>query len=69
MTLGGIEEFLKQNSLVFLGFELHDAILNAYRQRFPDDGPATNLGNWDLFESENPGMFAGMYVFWIQKSR
>ena len=35
LTLGGIDRFLKENNLTFLGFELDDAVLEAYRQRFP----------------------------------
>jgi 2-polyprenyl-3-methyl-5-hydroxy-6-metoxy-1,4-benzoquinol methylase len=68
LTLGGIARFLKENNLTFLGFELDDAVLDAYRRRFPQDQPATDLRNWELFEQENPGMFAAMYVFWIQKA-
>jgi Flp pilus assembly protein TadD/2-polyprenyl-3-methyl-5-hydroxy-6-metoxy-1,4-benzoquinol methylase len=67
MSLGGINEFLKGNNLTFMGFDLHDAVLHAYRQRFPEDKPATDLSKWEIFESENPDMFAAMYVFWIQK--
>jgi tetratricopeptide (TPR) repeat protein/SAM-dependent methyltransferase len=68
MTLPAIASFLKENMLSFLGFELDDAVLHAYRRRFPDDQAATDLANWDIFETENPGLFAGLYVFWIQKS-
>ena len=68
LQLPAIAEFLKQNSLSFLGFELDDAVLQAYRQRFPHDKAATDLASWDSFETENPGMFAGLYVFWVQKA-
>jgi Flp pilus assembly protein TadD/2-polyprenyl-3-methyl-5-hydroxy-6-metoxy-1,4-benzoquinol methylase len=68
LTLPAIAEFLKQNNLSFLGFELDDAVLQAYRQRFPHDKAATDLASWDSFETENPGMFAGLYVFWVQKA-
>ena len=67
LTLPAIDKFLKENNLKFLGFELDDLVLGAYRQRFPQDQAATDLANWDIFEQENPGMFAAMYVFWIQK--
>ena len=67
MTLGGIRAFLQRHNLSFLGFELPDAVLNAYRQRFPENQAATDLARWDIFENENPGLFAAMYVFWIQK--
>jgi tetratricopeptide (TPR) repeat protein/2-polyprenyl-3-methyl-5-hydroxy-6-metoxy-1,4-benzoquinol methylase len=68
MTLPGIEAFLKNHNLSLLGFELDDAVLDAYRQRFPDDAAATDLIHWERFEAEHPGMFAGMYAFWIWKA-
>jgi hypothetical protein len=68
MRLAGIASFLKSHSLLFLGFELNDAVLDAYRKRFPDDAAATDLSHWDAFEAENPGLFSEMYVFWIQKA-
>jgi Flp pilus assembly protein TadD/2-polyprenyl-3-methyl-5-hydroxy-6-metoxy-1,4-benzoquinol methylase len=67
LTLEQIDRFLKDNGSRFLGFELNDAVLNAYRARYPGDPGATDLSNWAAFERENPGMFAAMYVFWIQK--
>jgi tetratricopeptide (TPR) repeat protein/SAM-dependent methyltransferase len=68
LTLGAIARFLRENNLTFLGFELDDAVEGAYRRRFPHDQAATDLASWEIFEQENPGMFAGMYVFWIQKA-
>ena len=67
MTLPQIQAFLNENNLAFLGFEIGANILNAYRRRFPDDAAAINLGNWHIFESDNPDTFIGMYNFWIQK--
>ena len=67
MTLPGIETFLKENNLAFIGFEIDADILRAYKLRFPDDRAATDLGTWHIFENENPGTFAGMYQFWVQK--
>ncbi len=67
LTIPQIAGFLAAQNLRFLGFDLGDAILNAYRGRFADDMAATNLANWDMLEAENPGLFAEMYVFWIQK--
>jgi hypothetical protein len=55
-------------NLTFLGFELDDAVLRAYRRKYSRDPAATGLSLWAAFEDENPGMFAGMYVFWIQKA-
>jgi len=68
MRLPDIAHFLKDNDLAFLGFETDTATLQAYRQRFPDDPAAIDLQNWDAFEAEQPDTFAGMYVFWVQKS-
>lgn len=67
MTLTGIDAFLRENNLAFIGFELEDEILKAYKQRFPDDRAATNLAKWQIFENENPDTFIGMYQFWVQK--
>ena len=68
MTLTGIDAFLRENNLSFLGFETEGNVLHAYKQRFPDDRAATNLGQWQVFENENPDTFIGMYQFWIQKA-
>ncbi len=68
LTLPAIAQFLKENNLTFLGFELEDAVMGAYHRRFPNDQAATDLANWEIFETENPGMFAAMYAFWIQKA-
>lgn len=67
LTLPAIDAFLRENNLTFLGFEIGDDILRAYRVRFPDDHAARNLHQWHIFEDENPDTFLGMYNFWIQK--
>jgi SAM-dependent methyltransferase len=68
MLLTGIDAFLRQNNLTFLGFEIDGDVLHAYKQRFPSDPAATNLGQWQTFENENPDTFVGMYQLWIQKA-
>ncbi len=68
MTLTGIDAFLREHNLVFLGFDIDLSVLHAYRRRFPDDRAATSLAQWQIFENENPDTFIGMYQFWIQKS-
>jgi SAM-dependent methyltransferase/tetratricopeptide (TPR) repeat protein len=68
MTLTGIESFLRDNDLAFLGFEINANFLRAYKRRFPDDRTATNLAQWQTFENENPDTFIGMYNFWVQKA-
>jgi len=66
MTLVQIAAFLQSRNLAFLGFELDDAVLAAYRKRFPEDKAATDLASWDAFEADHPGLFGGMYIFWLQ---
>ena len=67
MTLAAIAGFIQSHDLNLLGFELEDAVLAQYRQRFPEDRPATNLTCWEAFEADHPGLFGGMYIFWVQK--
>ena len=67
MTLTGIAAFLRKNKLAFMGFEIDTGALHAYKLRFPDDHAATNLGQWQIFENENPDTFSSMYHFWVQK--
>jgi SAM-dependent methyltransferase len=67
LTLREIGDFVRQNRLEFLGFELPGHILQSFRQRFPDDTTMTELDRWQTFEAENPSTFIGMYQFWIRK--
>ena len=67
VTLAGIDDYLRAEGLTLLGFEINPNVLHAYRQRFPNDPAATDLGQWQIFETENPGTFSSMYQFWIQK--
>jgi tetratricopeptide (TPR) repeat protein/2-polyprenyl-3-methyl-5-hydroxy-6-metoxy-1,4-benzoquinol methylase len=67
LTLVAIDEFIRENKLLFLGFEIESDVVEAYRTRFPDDQAATDLGNWQIFETENPDTFFGMYQFWVQR--
>jgi tetratricopeptide (TPR) repeat protein/2-polyprenyl-3-methyl-5-hydroxy-6-metoxy-1,4-benzoquinol methylase len=67
MTLDAIAKFLGENNLTFLGFEIDPSIIRSYKLRFPGDRAATNLDQWQIYESENPDTFFEMYQFWIQK--
>lgn len=67
MTLDAIQDFISENGLLFLGFDIDASVIRAYQSRFPDDPAATNLANWRTFESERPDTFIGMYQFWLQK--
>ena len=62
-----IGAFLDENRLSFLGFEVGEDVLGAYRARFPADHAAVSLDNWAAFEADNPALFGNMYQFWIQK--
>jgi len=66
-SLAEIARFIQNHNLNLLGFELDEAVLAAYRTRFPQDKAATNLGLWEAFEADHPGLFGGMYIFWIRK--
>jgi len=66
MTLAEIARFTQSHNLRLLGFELDDAVLAAYRKRFPQDKAATDLACWEAFEADHPGLFGGMYIFWVQ---
>jgi len=67
MTLAQIARFIQDHDLRLLGFELDDAVLAAYHRRFPQDKAATDLACWEGFERDHPGLFGGMYIFWVQK--
>jgi Flp pilus assembly protein TadD/2-polyprenyl-3-methyl-5-hydroxy-6-metoxy-1,4-benzoquinol methylase len=66
-TMAEITRFTQSHNLRLLGFELDDAVLAAYRKRFPQDRAATDLACWEAFEADHPGLFGGMYIFWVQK--
>ena len=66
VSLPEIARFIQSHNLRLLGFELDDAVLAAYRKRFPQDKPATDLTCWEAFEADHPGLFGGMYIFWVQ---
>ena len=68
VTLAEISTFLEAQHLTLLGFALDDAILARYRREFPSDATATDLANWQAFESANPDTFSAMYQFWVQKA-
>jgi SAM-dependent methyltransferase len=66
-SLPQISRFLKENDLVFLGFDINPETLRRYLERFPADEAATDLDRWDRFEQENPQAFIQMYQFWVQR--
>ncbi len=67
LALGDLAAFMNEAGLRFVGFVIEDQILNAYRQRFPNDVGARDLNAWRAFEQDHPDTFARMYQFWVQK--
>ena len=67
VPLDAIGAFLRDTGLKLIGFSVDDAVLAAYRRRFPADPGAADLDRWQEFEAENPDTFSGMYQFWLQK--
>ncbi len=68
-TLPQIGDFLRQNRLEFLGFDLPGGALQNFRRRFPNHESMTDLALWHSFEVENRSIFTNMYQFWIRKPR
>lgn len=69
LGLERIGDFLREQDLTLLGFAQDDSVLARYRTRFPGDAAATDLQNWQAFETEHPDTFAGMYEFFLQPAR
>lgn len=67
LTLPQIKSWLQELVLEFLGFQITDEKLMAYRKAFPSDPRALNLDNWAAFEEKHPKTFIGMYRFWCKK--
>ncbi|MBX9828719.1 MAG: tetratricopeptide repeat protein [Xanthobacteraceae bacterium] len=60
-----IKEFLAENRLSLIGFAGSARL--RYAKAYPADQTLTDLDNWHALEQQNPGMFMGMYQFWVQK--
>jgi SAM-dependent methyltransferase len=67
-TLPEIAAFLAAENLQFLGFQLDARVLRAYAAENPEDPAMIDLDRWHRFECKNPGIFASMYQFAIQKA-
>ena len=67
MTLPAIKDFLAENGLTFLGFEVDFRTAQLYAARFPADKAMTDLDQWHAFEQDYPYTFGSMYCFWVQK--
>ena len=66
-TLAAIADMLAALGLRFNGFLLTADVAARYAQRYPSDPGMENLQNWERLEAEFPSVFAGMYIFWLQK--
>jgi SAM-dependent methyltransferase len=63
-----VDVMIRELGLEFVGFELAGrAHAREYRSRYPDDPHMLDLANWSELESSRPGMFSGMYLFWVRR--
>jgi 2-polyprenyl-3-methyl-5-hydroxy-6-metoxy-1,4-benzoquinol methylase len=67
-TLQEIASFLKEQGLVFHGFELDGAVIEKFQRCYPDSEALVNLEYWNAFEADNPKTFRGMYSFTVSKA-
>jgi tetratricopeptide (TPR) repeat protein/SAM-dependent methyltransferase len=66
-TIPQIAEFLAEEDLQLLGFEVDTRVARAYAQRNPQDPAMLDLKRWHDLEVESPRLFAAMYQFAVQK--
>lgn len=65
-TCLGLKELLNDMEMDLLIFAPEAyAVHQRFPQLFPDDPKALNLENWHIIEQKNPGLFIGMYKFYI----
>ncbi len=67
LSLPAIRDFLAENGLTFLGFDVDARTAQLYAARVPADKAMIDLDRWHAFEQDRPYTFAGMYRFWVQK--
>ncbi|HEY1542504.1 MAG TPA: tetratricopeptide repeat protein [Xanthobacteraceae bacterium] len=67
VTIPQIADFLAEQDLQFLGFEVDARVAAAYAQRHPQDPAKLDLACWHDLEVESPRLFTGMYQFAVQK--
>ena len=67
-TILEIKAALEKLNLEWMGFEFDNkATLHNFSHIFPNAQKGGSLDQWHQFEETNPGIFAGMYQFWVQK--
>ena len=69
LTIPQIKSFIAGHGLTFIGFEFEPPAQRHYRAVFSEAGwSSTDLDRWHDLEMKNPGCFAAMYQFWVQKA-
>jgi ubiquinone/menaquinone biosynthesis C-methylase UbiE len=68
VTIPQIKQFLGENKLEFIGWELPPEARQRYAQFYPGDPTQVDLDNWQAFEEKFPHTFSQMYKFWVQKA-
>jgi tetratricopeptide (TPR) repeat protein/SAM-dependent methyltransferase len=66
-TIPQIADFLAEQDLQLLGFEVDARVAAAYAQRHPQDPAKLDLARWHDLEVETPDLFTGMYQLAVQK--
>lgn len=66
-TIPEIAASLETLGLQFLGFQLPQAVIFRFTERFGEGANTLDLASWHLFERENPDTFAAMYQFWCTR--
>ncbi len=66
-SLPAIGALLDRLGLRFVGLQAEPAVLQHFRTRFPEDDAVHDLAKWHAYETEYPGTFVRMYLFWVQK--
>ncbi len=67
ITLPQIKTFVAANNVEFSGFIPVPSQLRTFAERFADRSALLDLDCWHTLETENPGLFAAMYQFWVRK--
>ena len=67
IALPQIKSFLAANDVQFSGFIPEPSLLRRFVARFPEPAALLDLDCWHSLETEVPGLFAGMYQFWVRK--
>jgi 2-polyprenyl-3-methyl-5-hydroxy-6-metoxy-1,4-benzoquinol methylase len=68
VTIPEIKQFLAENGLDFVGWDLPTETRQLYAREFPADPAMADLDNWHRFEEKYPRTFSQMYKFWVQKT-